>query len=78
MNGTISSSENQESFNYETTTYLALGLFVLSEVMPFIKKTKGAGLIHSLICLLSGSKCMIDKALEIAEAVVEEKADDKV
>jgi hypothetical protein len=75
MNNTISQSVVNGSFNYETTTYIALGLFVLSEVMPFIKKTKGAGVIHSIICLLNGSKCMIDKALEVAEAVVEEKED---
>jgi hypothetical protein len=75
MNTTLS-SEAVNSFNYEATTYVALGLFVLSEVMPFIKKTKGAGVIHSIICLLTGSKCVIDKALEVAEAVVEEKQPD--
>lgn len=77
MNGTITQSVSNQ-FSYETTTYVALGLFVLSEVMPFIKKTKGSGVIHSFICLLNGSKCMIDKALEVAEAVVEEKVEDKV
>ena len=56
MNGTITQSVSNQ-FSYETTTYVALGLFVLSEVMPFIKKTK---------------------ALEVAEAVVEEKEEDKV
>jgi len=76
MNGTFTSEAVNNSFNYEATTYVALGLFVLSEVMPFIKKTKGAGVIHSLICLLNGSKCVIDKALEAAEAVVEEKEPD--
>ena len=78
MNNTLSQSVVSQSFNYETTTFIALGLFVLSEVMPFIKKTKGAGVIHSLICLLNGSKCMIDKALEVAEGVIEEKVEDKV
>ncbi len=75
MNGTTTGQEFNNPFDYETTTYIALGLFVLSEVMPFIKKTKGAGVIHSLICLLQGSKCMIDKTLEAAKAVVEEKED---
>jgi hypothetical protein len=72
-------SHSVQSFNYEATTYVALGLFVLSEVMPFIKKTRGAGIIHSLICLLNGSKCIINKALETAEAVVKEtEPDNKV
>ena len=78
MNGTYTSEAVNNNFNYETTTYIALGLFVLSEVMPFIKKTKGAGVIHSLICLLQGSKCVIDKTLEAAKAAVEEKEEDKV
>tara|TARA_R110000803_G_scaffold50583_1_gene104820 strand:- start:3014 stop:3253 length:240 start_codon:yes stop_codon:yes gene_type:complete len=68
---------SEDSFNYQTTTFLALGLFIFSEVMPFIKKTKGAGVVHSLICLLRGSKCMIDKALEVVD-IVEEKTEEIV
>ena len=55
------------------TAYIAFGLFAISELMPFIKKTKGAGVIHSLICLLKGSKCVVDNVLEVAEKVIEEK-----
>ena len=58
---------------WEYTAIIALALFFMSEVMPFIRKTKGMGLIHSGICLLKGSKCMVDKALEIAEEVVKEE-----
>tara|TARA_R110001599_G_scaffold204203_3_gene401443 strand:- start:411 stop:638 length:228 start_codon:yes stop_codon:yes gene_type:complete len=58
---------------WEYTACIALGLFVLSEVMPFIKKTKGAGVIHSLICLLRGSKCMVDNVLEVAENAIKEE-----
>lgn len=78
MNGTFTSQAVNQSFNYETTTYIALGLFILSEVMPFIKKTKGSGVLHSIICLLNGSKCMIEKALEAAEAAVEDENENKV
>ena len=55
------------------TAYIGFGLFAISELMPFIKKTKGAGVIHSLICLLKGSKCVVDNVLEVAEKVIEEK-----
>jgi hypothetical protein len=58
------------------TAYVGFGLFALSELMPFVKKTKGNGFIHSLICILTGSKCVIDKTLEAAKAVVEEKEKD--
>ena len=57
---------------WEYTAIVALALFVFSEVLPFIKKTKGMGLIHSAICLLRGSKCMVDKVLEVAEKAIEE------
>ena len=41
----------------------------MSEVLPLIKKTKSNGLIDGIICLLKGSKCVIDKSLEIVEKV---------
>ena len=56
---------------WEYTAIIALSAFVLSEVLPFISRTKGQGLIHSCICLLKGSKCMVDKALDSLEQVVE-------
>ena len=52
--------------------YIAMtgwGLFVISEVMPFLKKKERFnGLIHTLTCMLRGSKCFIDNALVIAES----------
>tara|TARA_R110001599_G_scaffold320831_1_gene531211 strand:+ start:23567 stop:23806 length:240 start_codon:yes stop_codon:yes gene_type:complete len=68
----------QVGVEWEYTAIVALGLFVLSEVMPFIKKTKGAGVIHSLICLLKGSKCMVDSVLEVAENAVKDDEEPKV
>tara|TARA_R110002020_G_scaffold181364_2_gene376191 strand:- start:1984 stop:2217 length:234 start_codon:yes stop_codon:yes gene_type:complete len=68
----------QVAVEWEYTAIAALGLFVLSEIMPFIKKTKGAGLIHSMICLLKGSKCMVDNVLEAAENAVKEEEVPKV
>ena len=54
---------------YEYTTFALAGLFIFSEILPFLKKTKGSGLIHYLICALKGSECMIKKARETAEQV---------
>ena len=55
------------------TAYVGFGLFILSELMPFIKKTKGNGFIHSLICILNGSECVIGKIKEVAENAVKEE-----
>jgi len=55
--------------------YLALsgfGLFMVSEILPFIKKGKeNNGLIHTLICILKGSRCMADKLLSVIENDIE-------
>ena len=58
---------NNPSFNYETFTYVMIGLLVISEILPFIKKTKGSGFIHSLICLLRGSECLAKKIADEVE-----------
>eukprot|EP01047_Picozoa_sp_COSAG01_P047018 COSAG01_NODE_4455_length_5006_cov_4.723049_3_plen_104_part_00 len=64
-------SPTSQSFSNDYLT-IALGvLFIVSEVLPLIKKTKSNGLIDGLICLLKGSKCVIDKSLEIVEKVDE-------
>jgi hypothetical protein len=39
-------------------------LFVVSEVLPFLKSQKGNGLVDLLICLFSGSECMLSKLIE--------------
>ena len=76
----MNSSEIVESIDvvdgWECTAIIAFVLFVISEVMPFIKKTKGMGLIHSVICLLKGSKCMVDTVLEVTEKAIEEAKED--
>mgnify|MGYP003633504429 FL=1 len=55
--------------------YIAISgwaLFLISEVMPFLKKKESFnGLIHTATCMLRGSKCFIDKALEVAESNME-------
>jgi hypothetical protein len=40
--------------------------------MPFLKKKESFnGLLHTATCMLRGSKCFIDKALEVAESNME-------
>lgn len=55
--------------------YIAISgwaLFLISEVMPFLKKKESFnGLLHTATCMLRGSKCFIDKALEVAESNME-------
>ena len=55
--------------------YLALGgygLFVISELLPFIRKDKqNNGIIHTLVCILKGSRCMADKLLGVLETNIE-------
>jgi hypothetical protein len=55
--------------------YVALGgygLFVISELLPFFRKGKeNNGIIHTLVCILKGSRCMADKLLGVLETNIE-------
>ena len=39
-------------------------LFIVSEILPFIKSLKGNGLVDLVICLLNGSECCLSKLIE--------------
>lgn len=58
--------------NYEITTYLAFALFLVSEAMGLIQKSKANGILHSIICVLSGSECAARTLKEMAETKMEE------
>jgi len=74
MNTTIQEGFVTDTGDMNYTAMGGYGLFLISELLPFIRKGKeNNGLIHTLICLLKGSKCMVDNAL----AVVEEKEKEK-
>tara|TARA_Y100000401_G_C8315831_1_gene222357 strand:+ start:1502 stop:1753 length:252 start_codon:yes stop_codon:yes gene_type:complete len=67
MNSTASQSHTTFSNDYLT---IALSVaFILSEVLPFIKKNKGNGLLDSIICLLRGSECLTKKLADTLETV---------
>ena len=44
---------------YEYSTYILGAMFVTSEILPLLKG-KSNGLLHALLCLIRGSKCLLD------------------
>jgi hypothetical protein len=63
---------NNGDVNY--TAIGGYGLFIVSEILPFIRgKKDNNGFLHILICLLKNSKCMVDKTLGVLEQPVKEK-----
>ena len=74
MNSTNTDVLSGDGYGYAT---IILGvLFILSEVMPFIKKHKGNGLCDTAVCLLRGSSCMADKLADVIEKCEEPVDDD--
>ena len=58
-----------------SSEYLNIGLGVLlitSEVMPYLKKHKGNGIVDTIICLLKGSSCITGKIADTLEQVNQE------
>jgi hypothetical protein len=51
------------SIGYEYSTYILGTMFVMSEILPLLKK-KPNGLLHALLCLIQGSKCVLDNVEE--------------
>jgi len=60
---TITNSVN----NNEISTYIIIAFLVISELLPFIRKTKGGGFLHSIVCLLRGSQCVAKKIADEVE-----------
>ena len=74
MNSTNTEVLSGDGYGYAT---IILGvLFILSEVMPFIKKHKGNGICDTAVCLLRGSSCMADKLADVIEKCEEQVDDD--
>ena len=77
MNATITEGFVTADGDMNYTAMGGYGLFLISELLPFLRKGKeNNGLIHTLICLLKGSKCMVDNALSVVEEKVEEEVDE--
>lgn len=58
----------------DSSTYVFIGLFVLSELLPFVKKTKGSGVLHSVLCIVQGSQCVLSKIEEQVEKELKKEA----
>ena len=72
MNSTTTGDANTDT----TLMFLGWGLFLFSEVLPFIKKSKGNGFLHTLLCLLTGSECVIKNVKEAVEKNLDTEHDD--
>ena len=48
---------------YEYSTYILGTMFLVSEILPLLKK-KPNGLLHAMLCLIQGSKCLLDNVEE--------------
>ena len=62
----------QVSIGYEYSTFILGGMFVVSEIMPLLKG-KSNGLLQGLLCLIKGSKCLLDNVEEKLEKQIAKK-----
>ena len=46
------------SLNYEICSFVMIILFLVSEILPFIKKTRGAGILHTSLYILKKSSVL--------------------
>ena len=44
--------------NYEICSFVMIILFLVSEILPFIKKTRGAGILHTSLYILKKSSVL--------------------
>jgi len=59
-----------DSLPFDPVTISGWAMFLVSEIMPFIRQSKKGennGVLHTCLCLLKGSKCMIDSAITAVE-----------
>ena len=66
MSNTTAISSSGVDVGYEYSTYILGAMFVTSEILPLLKG-KSNGLLHAVLCLIRGSKCLLDNV----EATVE-------
>lgn len=66
-------TEKQICINYVISLATISSLFVVSEVLPFLKEHKGNGLIDMLICLFQGSECFLSKIIECLKGEEDDK-----
>lgn len=67
--------EKQVCIDYIISLASISSLFVISEILPFLKSNKGNGLVDLLICCFEGSDCVLSKLIECLKG--EESEEDK-
>lgn len=55
---------------YEYSTYILGAMFVTSEILPLLKG-KSNGLLHAVLCLIQGSKCLLENVEEQVQAKID-------
>ena len=66
MNATI--INDYEGYTY--STWVLGGLLLISEVLPLLKNNSN-GMLHTLLCLVKGSKCVAAKLEEAIEVRID-------
>jgi hypothetical protein len=56
--------EQQVCISYIISIASISSLFIISEILPFLKSQKGNGLTELLICMFEGSDCILSKMIE--------------
>lgn len=59
---------------YEYSTYILGAMFITSEILPLLKG-KSNGLLHAVLCLIRGSKCLLENVEEQVQAKLEKSSE---
>lgn len=60
---------------WEYSTFILGSMFIISEVLPLLKG-KSNGFLQSLLCLIKGSKCFLEKVEDAVDSKIQRVAVD--
>lgn len=66
-------TNKQMCIDYIISLATISSLFVVSEVLPFLKEHKGNGLVDLLICCFEGSDCCLSKVIDCLKGEDDDK-----
>ena len=75
-NHSLSNISSGVDIGYEYSTYILGTLFFASEVLPLLKG-KSNGILHAALCLIQGSKCLLDKGEAQVKAALDQATEVK-
>ena len=67
--------EQQVCLEYIISIASVSSLFIISEILPFLKSQEGNGLTELLICLFTGSDCILSKMIECLKGEKEKEGE---